>query len=84
MWQSRQRHVGREVTGASLLFRPHTILLRESGDVPSALKGSKVLSSVAGTEPALMPRTESAEEVCPESRAGRDESFFELAGMQDK
>lgn len=28
--------------------------VRESGDVPSALKGGKVLSSVSGTEPPLM------------------------------
>jgi hypothetical protein len=61
------------------------MFLRESGDVPSALKGGKALSSVAGTEPALMAANRiRGGSVCSALRAKRDKSFFELAGMQDK
>ena len=60
------------------------MLLRESGDVPSALKGSKVLSSVSGTEPPLMAADRiRGGGVCSAPQAERDESFLELAGMQD-
>ena len=83
--QSRQRHVGPEVTGASLLFRPHTILLRESGDVPSGLKGGKLLSPAARTQPASIAADGiRGGGVCSAPRAERDESFFELAGIEDK
>ena len=53
--------------------------------MPSALKGSKVLSSVSGTEPRLMATDRiRGGGVCSAPRVNRGESFFELAGMQDK
>ena len=53
--------------------------------MPSTLKGSKVLSSVSGTEPPLMAADRiRGGGVCSAPQAERDESLFELAGMQDK
>lgn len=53
--------------------------------MPSALKGGKVLSSAAGTEPPLMAADGiRGGGLCSSRRVERDESFFRLAGMQDK
>jgi hypothetical protein len=67
-----------------LFFRSHTIRARESGAYPRALKGSKVLSSVSGTEPAFLAAdTIHGGCVCSASRVERGEFFSELAGIQD-
>src|SRR5262249_43034379 len=57
----------------------------ESGGGPSPRKGGKVLSSAAGTQPTPVAADGiRGGGVCSAPRAERDESFFELAGIEDK
>jgi len=84
MRQSKQRHVGPEVTSVSLLFRPHTIVFAgERGRAlgPEGQQGL-VVGCGDGTAVDIRGQNPRRRRMLRATRGTR-RFFFELAGMQD-